>query len=131
MKRILFSSLLILVGFLVQAQDFTQVVRGTVIDQETKQPLIGATVLVINDTKTFGASTDENGKFKIEKVSLGRKTVRITYIGYEDKTLSDIIVNSAKEVVLNIEMVEKVMRANEVVISAKSNQAKTNNDLVL
>lgn len=131
MRQIILLVAFTLANVLVQAQDFTQIVRGTVIDKDTKQPLIGATVLVINDTKTFGASTDENGKFKIEKVALGRKTVKVTYIGYEDRLLSDIIVNSAKEVVLNIELVEKVTLANEVVVTAKSNKAETNNDLVL
>lgn len=131
MRQIILLVAFTLANVLVQAQDFTQIVRGTVVDKDTKQPLIGATVLVINDTKTFGASTDENGKFKIEKVALGRKTVKVTYIGYEDRLLSDIIVNSAKEVVLNIELVEKVTLANEVVVTAKSNKAETNNDLVL
>jgi hypothetical protein len=131
MKRILFSSFLFLISFLGQAQDFTQVVRGVVTDRDTKQPLIGATVMVINDNKTWGASTDENGKFKIEKVNLGRKTIKVSYIGYEDRVLSDVIVNSAKEVVLNIELLEKVMKANEVVISAQSNKAQANNQLIL
>lgn len=131
MRQIILLVAFTLANVLVQAQDFTQIVRGTVVDKDTKQPLIGATVLVINDTKTFGASTDENGKFKIEKVALGRKTVKVTYIGYEDRLLSDVIVNSAKEVVLNIELVEKVTLANEVVVTAKSNKAETNNDLVL
>ncbi|OYU95400.1 MAG: TonB-dependent receptor [Bacteroidetes bacterium B1(2017)] len=131
MKRILFSSLFLLLAFLGQAQDYTQIVRGTVIDKDTKQPLIGATVMVINDTKNYGATTDENGKFKIEKVHLGRKTVKVTYLGYEDRVLSDVIVNSAKEVILNIELLEKVMQAQEVVVSAKSNKAQANNDLIL
>lgn len=131
MKRLIIQTFFILFSLHLGAQDYTQVVRGTVTDQDTKQPLIGATVVVINDTKTYGATTDELGRFKIEKVNLGRKTVKVSYIGYQTKTLNDVIVNSAKEVVLQIELTEQVLQKDEVLITAQSNKAQTNNDLVL
>ncbi len=42
------------------SQNQTQTVRGTIIDKESKTPLIGATVQVINGT-AMGTTTDENG----------------------------------------------------------------------
>ena len=102
-----------------------------VLDKDSKQPLIGATVVVINDTKTYGAATDEQGKFRILNVPVGRKSMKISYVGYEDRMLNDIIINSAKEVVLNIELAEKVVSAKELIISAKANKAAPNNELVL
>lgn len=130
--RILFS-LLFLSALLARAQsaELTQTVRGTVLDKDSKQPLPGATVVLINDVKNYGAATNEKGEFRISKVALGRKTLKVTYIGYEDRFLNDIIVNSAKEVVLTIELTEKIVKSQEVIITAKSNKTAPNNELVL
>ncbi|MBC7383428.1 MAG: TonB-dependent receptor [Bacteroidia bacterium] len=131
MKPILFLSFVIAIRSTLFAQDFTQTIRGTVIDKDSKQPLNGATVQLINETKPTGTITDEKGIFRIIKVSLGRKIVKISYLGYEDRLLSDIIVNSAKEVILNIEMIEKVISSKEIVVSAKVIKSSANNELVM
>ncbi len=131
MKRILTFVFLFMLGSANFAQEITQTIRGTVIDKDTKQPLIGATVQVLNELKPIGTIADENGKFRIKNVPVGRITLKVSYLGYEDRILNDIIVNSAKEVVLNIDMIEKVLTTKEVVVSAKINKASTNNELVL
>jgi len=113
------------------SQNLSQTIRGNVVDKETGQPLIGANIIVLNSEPLLGAVTDEKGNFRIVNVPVGRKTIRISYISYNDLFLNDIVVNSAKEVVLNLEMQEKVMSAKEVIVTAKSNKAQTNNDLVL
>jgi hypothetical protein len=113
-----------------RAQNLTQTIRGTVIDKESKVPLIGATVVVLNEAASGGVS-DNDGNFRILGVPLGRKTIKISYLGYNDAVMSDVIVNSAKEVVLNIELQEKVVSTKEVTVSAKANKAATNNELVL
>ncbi len=129
------SAVLVLFILLVPAfsfaQDLTQVIRGTVVDKESREPLIGATVQVLGGPDIIGTVTDIDGKFRISNVTLGRKTIKISYIGYDDAVLSDVIVNSAKEVVLHIELLEKVTKMEDVVIKAKANKAAPNNDLVL
>ena len=57
------------IGINVFAQDITQTVRGRVADLETKSPLIGANIAVIEDSSVItGATTDENGYYRIENV---------------------------------------------------------------
>ncbi len=112
---------LIFIGLslLSQAQ-ITQVIRGTVVDQESQFPLIGVNVTVTTaDGNLLGNTTDIDGEFSIPEVPLGRNAVTFSYLGYNDVLLSDIMVNSAKEVILNIEMEEKVMELDEVVVYAK------------
>jgi len=60
-----------------------------------------------------------DGIFRIEGVPLGRISIVFSYLGYNDVQLTDVIVNSAKEVILNIKMQEKVMELDEVVVYAK------------
>jgi CarboxypepD_reg-like domain len=130
MKKIfLLSAFFFSINFLF-AQELTQTVRGTIIDKESKTILIGAIIQFINE-KSIGGVSDVQGNFRITNVPIGRKTIKVSYIGYNDVVLNDVIINSAKEVVLNIEMQEKVTSTKEVIITAKSNKAQANNELVL
>lgn len=109
----------------------TQVVKGKVVDQESKQPIIGATVVLVESNPTIGATTDAEGFFKLSKVPIGRRSIKITYMGYETVTISDVVVTSGKEVLLNITMTESVteMREAVVVYNRKQDRAVTNNEM--
>ncbi|MBX7205872.1 MAG: TonB-dependent receptor [Bacteroidia bacterium] len=130
MKLIFSISSLLLFFTGTFAQNFTQTVRGTVIDKESKEPLTGATVSLLNSNPVKGTATDINGNFRLEKVPVGRQSIKVIYVGYKEIILPDVIVNSAKEVVLNIEMEEVVVMKREVVVKANAKKNETNNDLV-
>ncbi|MBC7891159.1 MAG: carboxypeptidase-like regulatory domain-containing protein, partial [Sphingobacteriaceae bacterium] len=116
------------------AQQTTQTVRGTLRDEVSQTPLPGATIRVLREGQTqLGAMTDANGDFKIIDVPLGRQTLRITSVGYEDLTLPDVTVTAGKEVILALTLTEAVTKLNEVVVVAdrKDDASKTNNELSL
>jgi hypothetical protein len=107
--KALFSTLLSLMLVLPMiglAQNRTSVIRGTVIDKDTRQPLESATVLI--KAIQQGANTDAQGKFRIT-VPVGRHEVEVSRIGYTTVVTEPQIVNSAKELALEIEMVEEVI----------------------
>ena len=58
-------------------------VNGKILDKETSEPLIGATILY-GDGK--GAITDFNGEF-IMNIPMGNYTFTISYTGFETITL--------------------------------------------
>lgn len=130
MKKLISLAALIICFTIAANAQLTQTIRGTVTDKETTSELIGATIAVLNTTPLKGASTDISGRFRIEGVPVGRHTIRITYSGYKEVVIPDVIVNSAKEVVLNITMEEEILETSEVVVNAKSNPGATNNELV-
>ncbi len=101
-----------------QGQELTQTIRGRIIDQDTQSPLIGATVIIAGSDPIQGATTDVNGNFRIDQVKVGRVSLVVSYIGYEDKTIPNFLVSSAKEVVLDISLIEAVDQLEEVVITA-------------
>lgn len=111
------------------AQELSQTIRGTIIDQDTKIPLIGANILVLGTTDPKGATTDVEGYFKIEKVPLGRVSLQVTYLGYESAILSEIMVTSGKEVVLNVALVESIESLEEVVVVAKLDKENPLNEM--
>ncbi|MCA6415780.1 MAG: carboxypeptidase-like regulatory domain-containing protein, partial [Cytophagales bacterium] len=112
----------------------TQTVRGKVIDEVSQSPLIGVTVQVIGDFETLlGASTDVDGNFEIKAVPLGRQTIKVSYVGYEENLIPNVVVTAGKEVILNVSLTEGIAQLNEVVITAntKDDKTATNNDLAV
>lgn len=114
----------------VSAQTYTQTIRGKVMDVDSKSTIIGAVVVLSNSDTLIGSVTDANGNFRLVNVPVGRRAVKITSIGYEDAVLSNIIVTSGKEVVLTVELREKVYTSETVEVVAETDKTKANNGLV-
>lgn len=125
--RLIFFILLIGQSSYIMAQGFTQTLKGVIVDKETQQPLLGASVLEVASGK--GATADATGQFRIEGVPIGRISLQVSYIGYETLMLSNLELSSAKELVLEIEMVESVIKGEEVTIVAEDDKGKANNEL--
>ena len=106
-----------------------QTVKGKVVDLESQFPLPGVNVQFINGDFTSGVATDMNGNFKIENVPLGRKQIRFTFIGYTPQTQT-IVVNSGKEVVLNVSIEEstEMLEAFEV---SSNEKREVNNEMAI
>lgn len=115
----------------LNAQSLTQTIRGKIIDQDSRTALPGANVIVIGTDPVLGASTDLNGEFRIEKVPVGRVNLKITYIGYEDVVLPNVLVTSGKEVVLDLNMQESLTSMDEIVIRADKDKSEIANEMAL
>jgi hypothetical protein len=96
-----------------------QSIKGTVVDKETNTPLIGA-IVQLKDT-AIGGVADTNGKFEINNVPLGKHTLIVSYFGYLTIPVPDIVVTSAKEVILTIALEESAQELKTVsVVQSKS-----------
>ncbi len=137
-KSLLLSGQLFLSGLMfllfsetAQAQqNIKQVIRGKVTDKESKSDLTGVTVRLYRDSSLItGTSVDANGNYRIAEVPLGKYTLKANFIGYQPITIPNIIVNSAKEVVLNFEMEESAVKVKEVVITASGHPGEVMNEM--
>ncbi len=127
-NRIIKTSLFVLfqiTSSIAFGQNLSQTVRGTVIDKDSQMPIIGANVAIVGSNPFLGASTDVNGVFEIKKVPVGRVNIQVTAIGYEPQLLSNIIVESAKETVLNVEGTESFEMLEAVVVTARERNSET------
>lgn len=113
------------------SQNLTQTIRGTITDVDSELPLIGAEVIMLGVTPLIGTTTDVNGQFRLENIPIGRTTLQLSYLGYENKIAPNIVVNSGKEVVLNLTMQEAAVKMNEVVVTANKNKGEALNDMAL
>jgi len=107
----------------------TQTIRGTVIDKNTRIPLPGANVILLNSDPLIGTSTDLNGKFRIENVQVGRAGIKISYIGFNEVVLPGLNLLSGKELVIDVEMEEMVFTGKEVVITADNEKSIPINEM--
>lgn len=105
-----------------------QTVKGTVVDAESKQPLIGATVYIQLD-EMYGASTDIDGKFRLENVPVGRVEVKCSFIGYEPWSSGLVTLTSGKELTINVGLVENIHVKEEVTVVA-TKDGETKNEMM-
>lgn len=97
-------------------------VRGSVYDKATNEPVAFATVLIYNTDK--GCITDENGYFSINKVPYGTYQMRISCVGY-DSVLVSCEVNSKGGVVHKYYLDKKALQLSEVEVTAEKIMAQT------
>lgn len=88
-----------------------EILRGTITDAFTREPLIGVTIL--NTDNNTGTVTDENGQYELDVQSVPAH-IRFSYVGYqtEDKTLKSVPSH------LNVAMQGDNEILEEVVVSA-------------
>ena len=134
MKRVIMINTILLLAINInclRAENQTQTIRGTIVDEVTGSPLPGATIILLNTNPPVGAVTDLDGNFALKNVPLGRQSIEVRYIGYESKIIPNLLLSSAKEVVLEIRLTEQVTEVEEVTIMAHSRKDQSINDMAM
>lgn len=86
-----------------------EVVKGIVMDAETDEPLIGATILAENGQ---GTTTDLDGRYALT-LPIGNHTLIIRYVGYENQTIE---VDIKASVVVDIRLKPEVQMLQTAVV---------------
>ena len=107
----------------------TQTITGTIYDEASKASLAGATIVLVNTSN--GTSTNPDGSFRLTGVPIGRQSFKISYMGYEERLVNDVVVTAGKEVQLNISLQESLHKIDEVTVtySRAKDKTRTNNDM--
>lgn len=108
----------------------TGAIRGRITDNITEQPLEGATVVFTADS-TMTATTDADGRYRLENLPVGRVSLSVVYMGYETITLPNIDVISGKDVPVDARLAESYSSLDEVVISSGPVKDKALNKLAV
>ena len=109
----------------------TQTIRGKVLDEDSRTELPGANIVLLGTQNLIGTSSDAEGYFRLDKVPVGRVSLRITFLGYEERTLSNILVTAGKETVLEISLKESLTMMEAIVVQAGKEKPEVMNDMAL
>ncbi len=95
----------------------TGTIEGKVISRESKEPLVGVNVLILNST--LGASTNQQGKFLIEHVPAGAVRLVTSYMGYKAQRRSVFIENN-ETVSIDFVLQEGIIESSAIVVTGTS-----------
>ena len=95
---------------------------GVVLDAKTKEPAIGATILLVGTSN--GAATDLDGKFELTNVPIGSQKIIVSYTGYQDQ---EIVVETMSSIakVVNVSMMPTPVEIKEVVTVTAARRTNT------
>jgi len=88
--------------------------KGKIIEQATKQPIVGANIRI--DNTPYGAVSDTSGIFSIEKIPIGSYSVTISMISYQAKNVTDINIAVNKTYYTEFELLEDTKQLDEVTV---------------
>ncbi len=99
MKQAIISIFFLFVANILWAQ--APSLQGKVVD-EKGEGLIGATVIL--DGTSQGAKTDLQGQFALRNIADGTYSLTFSYVSYEKKTVTDIVIKNGKADFLQVAM---------------------------
>lgn len=110
----LLSGLCIVPAALAQTGSIT----GVVVDSETGETLIGATVTVPGTE--MGITTDLDGRFQLGNMEPGTYELVFSYIGYHSKTVQGVEVSPGQVTEINLTLSPEAIGLGEVVVEAEA-----------
>src|SRR5438309_5330670 len=100
MRRLKVGGSLLVVALIAAAMPYqrataqaTGVLRGTVIDSTSQQPVAGAQVQLVGTNRA--TYTDAAGVYRLTGVPVGEATVRVQRIGFAQRTVTAIVRDGA------------------------------------
>lgn len=121
MKKIILS--LLLINFFMIG--YSQIVRGTILDLDTKSK-INFAYIYVNGT-FVGTNSDKNGNFELDISKYASMPLTISALGYKSVTMN--IVSYNKPIIINLK--PKVFELGEVVINGKAHNRERRENLRL
>lgn len=117
-KRLCFLVLILMMSYSYLFAGNTGKIAGRVIDQETKEAVIGVTVLI--EGTSLGAATDVNGYYIINNVPPGTYTLSFSAVGYQKKRVANVKVSVDFTTKQNVELRSEAVSVDAVVVEAEA-----------
>ncbi|MFA7289464.1 MAG: carboxypeptidase-like regulatory domain-containing protein [Melioribacteraceae bacterium] len=115
MKKV-FLFLLLITGIINAGT--TGKIAGRIIDSQTKEPLIGANIVITGTN--YGAATDLDGNFVILNIPPGKYTVKISSIGYKTVVVNDLSIIVDRTTSLSYSLDPTTIEVGEIIVSSQT-----------
>lgn len=116
-------------NFIAEAQSLKQTIRGKIADIDSKEPLIGVVLYIEGSEPKIGVTSSSDGSFEFPSLIVGRYNIVVSYVGYDQKIIPNVLLGAGKEVNLNIELIENVKELEEVKVKARKNKGEPLNEM--
>ncbi|RSK47165.1 TonB-dependent receptor [Hymenobacter rigui] len=107
--------LLLLLPRLLSAQN-TGTITGLVRDRATQELLPGVTVVL--EGTALGATTNEEGRYRLTGIPVGSYNLRASFLGYDPLLRANVLVNSGNANIINLELSAGAQQLGEVQVVA-------------
>ncbi|MFI5148551.1 MAG: carboxypeptidase regulatory-like domain-containing protein [Bacteroidia bacterium] len=109
-----------------------QTIRGKITDKDSKSGMLAVTIRLYKDSVLLtGTSSDAGGNYRLPDVPIGKYSLKANLVGYLPFVTNNIVVNTAKEVILNFEMEESAVKIEAVVITSSAHPGEAQNDMAM
>jgi len=95
-------------------------IRGKAIDAMTKDPLVGANILLLPVESGRGTMTNENGEFVIPNIMSGVYSIKVSYMGYASTIIQNIEISPGATTEILCSMSIEAIEGQEVNVVAES-----------
>ena len=119
--KLLASFLIFFFSINLLAQNSGQL-SGYIIDANTKKPLQGVTVSLLEINKTI--ISDSLGKYRFTNIRTGSFTLSVTYLSYQNQLKYNIPITSGNENEVSFELVSSFSSINEVFVKSTRRTAR-------
>ena len=107
----------------------TGTIAGKITDESNNQSLVGASVIITENSKK--AVSESDGSYSFKGLTAGKYTLLLTYVGYDSKKISDVEVIKGQVTTLNIVLAQAKNNLTAVVITSTSAKKESLNSLLL
>lgn len=77
-------------------------ITGRVVDADTDEPLLGASLTILN--RYGGCTTDTTGAFVLKNLPHGVYRIRLSHVGYESQTIDSLVIPSSQPIHLTVKL---------------------------
>jgi len=91
-------------------------ISGSVVDAETQTALPGTNVILVGGNR--GTATDAGGKFILNNIPVGSYSLKIMYLGYETRLISDVIVKPNRTTTVRVMLKQGYLQGEEITVTA-------------
>ncbi|HOF19892.1 MAG TPA: TonB-dependent receptor [Bacteroidales bacterium] len=130
-KSLLIALLLVLNSLTSPSQELVQTVRGRVTDAYTEVPIPGVVIIIKDSDPLKGVVTDAEGFFRFGNLPVGRITLSVSSIGYKPEVLTNLLLTSGRELIVEIRLTEQVYSLEEIVIRPNTRKDQPSNEIAV
>lgn len=94
----------------------TGILQGVVFDQDSKETIIGATVMIRD--LGIGAASDFDGRYIIRNIPAGSYDVTVSYVGYNPLTITGVTIEDGERISLDMVLSMGDSQLGEITVTA-------------